>query len=472
MPAETPSKLEKQDRRQSNYPSHSQRKDRPILSSPLTIVNEGNSDPFAAYPIQITAEMNNLIAFYRDYVLPAMWLNNFRNMTTLALADQDWKDNISTLEEEGTAYGTLARHGMMAAAVDPATRKLALELVGRSTQILRRRIEQDPNLHESSMSTLITMHTAVLCIAETLGRNMQAAMVHGAMLVHLFEQQWTQHRLDYKLLLWETYNDCQLTSMFLCRPIFDVDQFLPKVFRPLWAAAAQHLPEFPASSLDSSIDNEELRAGFQSRQEQLSVYGLKTPRGSLFLDVPDVFVWYMSKAWIFHGRMVNHYLNIKEHLLHTEVDKEVKDHLYTQQYLALAAVYLTRTQRFNFNPKVLGIPMFDASIIPRTLRTTLEQSDISSQRPTWTRYVHARLWAYYVGALDEQAEIASQSDSCAQWFSIRLCELAGALGLTTWVSLRGVLRGFLYSDILTSQGAEWFETLMRKTPHKEVSDKG
>ena len=75
------------------------------------------------------------------------------------------------------------------------------------------------------------------------------------------------------------------------------------------------------------------------------------------------------------------------------------------------AVYLTREPNFNLNPTVLGVPMFDAAIIPLTLRALLEVSEMASKRPSWRMYTNARLWAFYVGALVEQAEASIQIDT-------------------------------------------------------------
>ena len=38
--------------------------------SPLNCLLHGNSDPFGTYGIAITPEVNNLVLFWRDYVIP------------------------------------------------------------------------------------------------------------------------------------------------------------------------------------------------------------------------------------------------------------------------------------------------------------------------------------------------------------------------------------------------------------------
>ena len=443
----------------SDWPTCSYGSPKTWTTSPSTIIGNGNSDPFGAYPIPITADVNNLMTFYRDYIIPSIWYKNFKNKNTMALAAREWQYNATHLEDEGTAYALIARHGMVAAMSNSGLRKLALQYVGQSTEVLRRKVAQDQALHTYS-STSIIDNTAMLFNAEILGRNLPAAQAYGRMLILLCREQWAQNKLDYRLLMYEVYNDCQLASMFLCPPLFDVDHWLPMVFEPIWRTAADQLPLLAFDPLDSAMDSEQLQSCFRSRREQLHIYGLRNAEGRLFLDVPVVMTWFLSKAYIFNGHMVNHYLRNKAQLQGTGLTPEVTDHLHAQQYTALAAIYLTRGPNFNFNTTVLGIPMFDASIIPRTLRRLLEQSEMSSGRPSWKRYVNARLWAFYAGALVEQAEAFAQLSLQHQWFTTHLIELAATLNIMSWDVLRAVLRGFLYSDSLTAQGSIWFDPLI------------
>lgn len=429
------------------------------VTTPSTMIGKGNSDPFAAYPITITAEVNNLMTFYRDYIIPSIWYKNFKNKNTMALAAREWQFNNAHLEDEGTAYAIISRHGMVAASCSPGLRKAALQYVGQSTEVLRRKVAQGQALKTYASSPIID-NAAMLFNAETLARNLPAAIAHGKFLSVLFNHQWEQGRLDYRLLMYEVYNDCQLASIFLCPPIFDVDNWLPMVFESIWTTAAHQLPHLALDPLDPAVDSEHLQFWFKSRREQLQIYGMKDIEGKLFLDTPVVMTWFLSKAYLFYGHMVNHYLRSKSQLERSGLKQEVKDHLYAQQYMALTAIYLTRGPNFNFNPTVLGLPMYDAAIIPQTLRTLLHRSEMYSDRPSWKLYINARLWAFYVGALVEQAESPVVYDSQFQWFTGRLIELSARLGVMEWHMLRELLRGFLYSDILTAQGSEWFERLM------------
>ena len=457
--APSPSILKRESSQDGYSHSSSCRSPKPYTAPLSTTVGYGNSDPFGVYSISITPEVNNLMAFYRDFVLPSIWYKNFKNKNTMALAARQWQYKVTHLEDRGTAYGIIACHSMMAAACSSDYRRLALQYVGQSTQVLRRKIDQGQDL-EAYSSSSVTSNTAMLFQAGVLGRDLSAATAHGGFLGSLFKQQWMLGRLDFRLLMYEVYTDCQLTSIFLCAPVFDVEKWLPMVYGSTWSTAAQKLPCFPSHHLDPAIDSVELQTWFRSRQEQLHIYGLKNGEGILYLDDPIVMTWFFSKAYIFHGHMIIHYLKNKEKAQRQGLRLEVKDHLCAQQYMALAAIYLTRGPNFNFNPTVLGIPMYDAAIIPRTLRSLLEMSEMSSNRTSLTTYRNARLWAFYVGALVEQDGRSNQAGFTNQWFTDRLIELAARLGVMSWPALQSILRGFLYSEISTAQGSIWFERLM------------
>ena len=74
---------------------------------------------------------------------------------------------------------------------------------------------------------------------------------------------------------------------------------------------------------------------------------------------------------------------------------------------------------------------------------------------------NARLWALYVGAYLEQAEVARTGDSAdKEWFNVRLVSYARAMGLLTWEPLRERLLHFLHTDVLQPHGSIWFPRIM------------
>ena len=398
------------------------------------------------------------MAFYRNIVIPSIWYVKFDNRNAAALAARDWQYQTAHLQDEGTAYGIIARHGLVAANFSPELRRLALQYVNRSTKVLKHKI--DENQATAGSANSIINCAAMLFNAQTLSHNLTAATAHGTFLVSLFRQQWTQGILDYRLLMFEIYNDCQFTAIFLCAPVFDVHGWLPMVFESIWGTAEQKLPPLAFRTLDQAVGSVELQTCFRGLQEQFDMSGLKDASGKLYLDDPLLTTWYISKACVFHSWMINHYLRCKQQLQRLGLEQEVKDHLYAQQYMALAALYLMRGPNFRFNPSVLGRPVYDAAIIPRTLRAVLEVSELRSIRPSRRSYTNARLWAFYVGAIPEQAENPRGANSTDQWFTSHLIQHAYRIGVLSWEMLHKILSGFLYSDTLSSQGSQWFDGMV------------
>ncbi|KIW92773.1 uncharacterized protein Z519_06622 [Cladophialophora bantiana CBS 173.52] len=98
----------------------------PLLSSSSINPLKGNSDPFNAYPVKINPEINELIAFYRDYLLPAQYHVPSTAWVSSANARLDWTICISTLQEPALAKAFIARSATVAAVLNPALRTLPM----------------------------------------------------------------------------------------------------------------------------------------------------------------------------------------------------------------------------------------------------------------------------------------------------------------------------------------------------------
>jgi len=421
---------------------------------PLTILRKGNSDPFSALPIPVDARDNSLIAFYRDFELPTLYFLDTKSWVTSAACMKDWSLCTNGLQDPCFAYAFLARNATVASMVSPSSTltKQALVYRTRSTALLRSKIADKQQLVTSQ--TLWAIHG--LFGAEVLARNLAAAAVHGKMLRYLFEKWSETNKVDLEVLGRALYNDIQLAAMFLTRPSFDLDKWIPEIYAPSWNAAAQALPSLSAASttfLDPSIDSDGLRSLFIMRREATIVWwqsslNRETPRAS-----PLVMNWLLSRNLISQGRLINHYLDTTER--YNDSGGLQLDHLCTQAYLSLAALLWTRAG--STNPVVCGAPLFDAEPnILRYLRSALARSEITLNPSQLAKYANARLWALYVGAGVEQAQAKAGVDPSKGWFNSRLAKQAKLMGLLSWQQVRQVLEGFLYSDHLRPHGSQWF----------------
>jgi hypothetical protein len=418
-----------------------------------TFLGKGNSDPFGVYPVKIGAQENEVITFYRDVFLPAQYGMSLRIPNLDRLRKRDWEDCMNGFSDKGIAHGSLARWGQMLSRCNPRLQKVAVEHQYRSLQVLREKLNRGQSLQTFDNY----LHINQLYSAETIGRNLHGATVHGRMLRKMFEQAWNEGTLDYKLLLWQVHNDIQTSAIFLVRPIFDVDGFLPTVYAPIWTAAAPDMPPLDNTNddLDPSIEGP-LVDLFKNIRKFWALCVILEQQGKNESASNALMTWCNnSQELISIGRLINHYHDVQQ-LLSQQTNQSLKNRMLVQQYLAVAAAYLAKS--LNLNPVILGVPMFDArpALLP-ALRRALEDSEQLSTEAHCRKYMNARLWALYVGALAEQSHLKPGHDSRKGWFHVHLAEQAIAMNLFTWDTVQHVLLGFLYNDRVAPDGSLWFE---------------
>ncbi|KEF56051.1 uncharacterized protein A1O9_07632 [Exophiala aquamarina CBS 119918] len=431
-----------------------------VPTSPKTLIGKGNSDPFAAFALTITPEANRFLTFYRDYILPATYFQ-IRYKTRATLAKENWQDQVTGLHDVGTGYATLAFHSSTAVRYSPTLRPAALKFMNQSMLSLREKIAKDSVAQEVPYA----WHMTVLFAAEVNAANLKNATTHGRMLFNLQKQLFARGKLDYRILLYQLYLDSQLSSMFLMRTIFDVDSWALDFIAPVGKAAARNPQQIvsPDTVLDPSIDTEELQQWFQIRREQLNYVFMRIQQQVTTVS-PVITTWRFARTCIFNGRMVHHFLKAEAELRRPGLEQEVKDHLYAQQYLALAGLWHVRDPFMN--PILLGRPIYDGTAILVALRKTLELDRGAAEHPfsmsSWDRYKNARLWALYVGALAERAPntFSAQVVQSLSWFNTNLAEQAAAMGIWTWSAAKVVFDGFLYHESMSALGSDWFELLM------------
>lgn len=106
----------------------------------MTVLQRGQSDPFDVYPVRITPLVNKILAFYRDFALPTM----FQGITLSGATRSIWRDCISSLQENCSAFCVLARCAAVALFFAPGTDMAGSALVYRTkaTTLLRQHLSQ------------------------------------------------------------------------------------------------------------------------------------------------------------------------------------------------------------------------------------------------------------------------------------------------------------------------------------------
>ncbi|ETN43937.1 uncharacterized protein HMPREF1541_11068 [Cyphellophora europaea CBS 101466] len=427
----------------------------PPTPSPTSLVRHGNSDPFRTYPVNIGAEENELISFYRDLFLPAQYGNKLGYPETQLLMKRDLEACMSGLLDESIAHGSLARWGYMVRGSSSRLHKTAMQHQLNATQLLRRKIASGVDLQTEDNY----MHLNMLYSAETISRNAMGALTHGRMLRQMFEEAHARGTLNLKLLVWQFHNDVQTSSIFLVPPVFDVDHFLPMVFAPTWEATLSVIPTVDTSGINSNIDPSiqgPLLSIFES--SRIFWHTLESSGGLAAHKSFIVTIRCNAQELLQLGRFLDHYCKVREQL-QREISRDQRVRLLVEAYLSLAGIYLVKS--LNLDPVVLGRPMFDMrpAVLP-ALRAALEQSELLMTDSEQLKYANSRFWALFVGAMSEHGWPVKGQDACRQWYNTRLADLAARLGLYTWTSARLVLKCFLYTDNVQPPGALWYDEMM------------
>ncbi|OAL33203.1 hypothetical protein AYO20_07520 [Fonsecaea nubica] len=461
----------------------------------MTILGKGNSDPFGAYAVEITPAANDLLSFHRDFVIPALYHTTKHRWMTSASAWRDWRDcvdglgdGVDGLGDEGAGSGFIASCAAEAAVIsrNPSVRKQAAYYRAKSMAVLHKRL-----MAGRFNRRQLYWHINLLVGTDTLIGDLVSTGAHLNMLRWYFEHDDQKKPVDTDLLVYILYHDVHRSSMFLCKPIFDVDRWLPQRLQPVIDAAGPYLPpnlsDVRNRFLDPSIDNPRLRILLIERRESLAVWlfqngsdaglGSDEEPSASHITTTALMGWLLVRVYLHQGQLVNLFLQAKEAIdvrnTNTNISETPRsvNSVLCQGYIALATLLYIRA--ISFNGTVCGVRLFDATpTILANMRELLQLSERSPDTVTdHERYENARLWALYVGATAESSvdtdtkleeEEEEEEAPRAGWFTTHFAAKAIRLGLVRWDDVRNVLTGFLYTDTMHPDSAEWFSRALHR----------
>ncbi|KIW84826.1 hypothetical protein Z517_00214 [Fonsecaea pedrosoi CBS 271.37] len=454
----------------------------------MTILGKGNSDPFGAYAVDITPAANDLLSFHRDFVIPALYHTTKHRWMTSASAWRDWRDcidglgdGVDGLGDEGAGSGFIASCATEAAVIslNPSVRKQAAYYRAKSMAVLHKRL-----MTGRFNRRQLYWHINLLVGTDTLTGDLVSTGAHLNMLRWYFEHDDQEKPVDTDLLVYILYHDVHRSSMFLCKPIFDVDNWLPQRLQPVIDAAGPYLPpnlsDVRRRFLDPSIDNPRLRTLLIERRESLAVWLFQNGSGLGTTDEDSsashttaaLMGWLLVRVYLHQGQLVNLFLQAKEAIdvrnTNTSETPRSVNSVLCQGYLALATLLYIRA--ISFNGTVGGVRLFDATpTILANMRELLQLSERSPDTvPDHEKYENARLWALYVGAtaessMDTDMKLEEEEARRAGWFTTHLATKAIRLGLVRWDDVRNILMGFLYTDTMHPDGMDWFSRVLQST---------
>jgi hypothetical protein len=424
-------------------------------------LRQGNSDPFATFPVAISSKINAFMTYTRELYLPGILRDALNREAVIDVESHEWADCVSALQDSVTAYAYLARIAAAMTPFDQKTKKSnfgtqLLVFKSKGTGLLRKRIESG----EIDHMTVVAM--SCYHLAAVHAHEYTAARSHARALVQIFQRGDVP--TDHMILHRTIAQDGQMATTTLERPAVDVEGWVSETMIQHFASVLNTLPPFmslEASSkdLDASIENTRLR-DVLGRLRQCLVL-------SMLMEQDPMYATFEYKHYVRYVvnsscmTLVNHYLDSRDHL---DVDQKpraspARAHHHVQAYASLATILWLRKASGASEVGLAGTPpLFDANaLLMRRLNQALEESKWMAAEDC--RYANVRLWALYVGAYQEQVDVAdagARRSAKGDWFNVELALLAKQMGLVSWERVREPLLGFLHADHLMPHGSEWF----------------
>lgn len=417
--------------------------------SPLSLVQEGNSDPFSVFAIPIDRHVNELMKYTRDVYLPGIQ-GDLNNPGSPAV-QREWTECVTFLQDECLASAHFTRIASIVASdtdhqdSNHIFQTQALVLKSKTMTILRQRLIQ--SIYDASACNTILM----LLNEELYARDLEAAKVHAVVLARLLQSDFvtTDPTFLFKIL----YHDAQRAVMSLSRTSFDFEDWIPAKFNPIFIGPIQeHLPydispEKLSEDIDPSMDEFPVMKNIIIGLKHcllLSLLGFKDPK---YATLPIVMYGRVS-ATMAMGRLVNYYLDA------VKVSKYVVDSDHrTQAYISLATLLWMRAISRIDNVRIAGNTRIFAAneFILETLTRMLKSEELN------TKNSNIRLWVLYTSACIELS--LGKTNAQDSWLVNRFLRQASEMNLSSWAEVKDILQSFLFTEMLPPNGSTWSQML-------------
>lgn len=471
------------------------RTDRAKSLSPTVFA--GNSDPFSTWGIEITPQVNLMLTFLRDAVIPATFSTPFFRFCSRNPADtidltrerqssiishenarREWLSIVACLQDEGRALAALAVH------VDklPAAKKLclagsnsdfhtSLALRTRSMHLLHEKIKND-EAGDFTYSEAAIRHVLLLFRAEITASNRDAATLHGLMLRHLLEKASEQGNLPISLVMVCIAADADHAVKFISSTILDFDDWCVRTLSPVWHYKQTIFPPVPQEvhqGLSRTVDVEPLRSAMVEMRLQLYI---GTKHASLFGDPSQsalILPLFITRSYVDKGRLINLCIRLINDT-HSVDGALSRGRRYTQAALTLNSIFMLRS--WGMAAELNGKDLKDVSpILMSHVRTYAKRMFACCTPMELAHYRDAHLWVLYGGAVWEHRQLfakAKLGDDKAptlaisykqpqNWFSLRLAQFCKNHGVCTVEQLLEIESRFIQTDLLKPRPHTWFE---------------
>jgi hypothetical protein len=443
----------------------------------------GSSDPFNAYPVKITPEINRIISYARDVMLPNVFSPPFFRRLTAGgpkLVNYERSDrviggsnfilNLQLFRDmsEGAALGWLCGHIPIIVRLNSpeTTQTLSvarLKMRAKSIKLLREELKDHPESSPESLAAL-RLHIRTLYEAECMAGDTTAARAHMDILLRL-DDPVTDERVRLQHLLVMMYDATELACKKLERTVMPFGEWTSERLATLWAISLPYIPVAPERihEAHASVTFPYLREAMV--RLRYCVWIGETPLA--FTDTQErfkadmIFAWTATKTFQDIGVLMNLYMDIVE----GNVSFNSEGQRLVHACMVLTLLFMVRKC---VHEAIIedGTDVREAShiIIPR-----LEQDMVTAMEMMTPAekiyYQEAFLWMLYAGALYEQRRKSrgapGSSSPDRPWFMTTLAKHAKDMNVTTWEHAKSILQNFVHDRFLEPDGHWWFEDVLQ-----------
>jgi hypothetical protein len=363
---------------------------------------------------------------------------------------RDWTICATFLQDECLAYAHLTRIASIVAS-DPdllagnATfQPQALVLKSKTMAVLRERLIK--SLHNARACKTILM----LLNAELHARNMDAAKVHAVVLARLLQSGCLT--TDPIFLFQILYHDIQRASISLSRPSLNFEHWIPAILNPIFIdGIVEHVPhispEILSAHIDPSMDEFPALKHILATLKHCLLLSPLEFKDPCYTTLPIVMYGRVT-ASIAMGRLINHYLDF------AEAPEYILDPPHRMQaYISLTTLLWVRAISRIDNVKLAGNTRIFAAnaYILDTLKEMLMNNETESE------HSNVKLWVLYTSAcIGTSLGRSTLQDS---WLVKQFLHQAIEMNLNSWVEVKDILQGFLFTEMLPPIGSIWSQTL-------------
>ena len=448
------------------------------IPQPVSILNEGNSDPFNALAVNITPQINKAISFLRDTVVPSVYFTPFGERCDGRIADNlpprgessfpsnefaSWNREIIRLglyDEATATSSTMMSLALMNLCEPETTTKdwtIVMQMQTRAYKLTRQNLES--NIADETGRKQLVIQLYYLFRTDCILGNIAAAVQHGSALQYLLRDANVEASQVLISILLEC--DTVIAMKNMQRTIFDVEIWIPSLFKTKWPSWEKLIPEIPAEyigTIDPVIDKEPLLGLFRRSRRLLTI--AESPRFKVKTHAAYTalvsYIW--TRGIVDIGILINHYIDLAD-TLEKSNNRRPRGEISSEACICLAALCIIRW--IAHTATINGVDLRNtADTLVSHLQNHLDLALRLSTPQELQRYWKAHLWICFVGALYHQKTAKAYQKPVSSWFHSRLVLLAKLNHVLSWTCLQPILQSFIYSDYVEPNGALWFDQVL------------